>query len=84
MERSEKRNVLLEYYPKGHHFHYNINYQNRPSVYYLPLGWCSVDEADVFTLIVQPLITKLRYDDKEVSIDRMKESWAEYCKIIEK
>lgn len=84
MERSEKRNVLLEYYPKGHHFHYNVEMHHKPDDCYLSLGWCSYDEADLFCTIVNPIIAKRRYDTPEIPFEIIKESWDGFCEMIEK
>lgn len=86
MERSEERNVMLEYYPKGHHFHYNMGNYPIPDKHgcYLPLGWCSEEEASSFCRIVQPFISDGRIDSPIVPFETMKEAWDNYCSIIEK
>lgn len=85
MDRSNNHELMLEYFEKGHQFHYNRDVINTPSDdYYRPLGWCTFNEADVFTRIVNPMITKNRYDDPDVSFDRVKESFDEFCSMIEK
>lgn len=85
-EESEERNIMLEYYPKGHHFHYNTGNHPIPDEYgcYLPLGWCSMKEAERFCRLVQPFISESRIDSPIVSFDTMKESWDNYCDLIEK
>lgn len=77
---------MLEYYAKGHQFHYNLGDYPIPDEHgcYLPLGWCSTDEADVFCRIVQPFIVKERFDTPEVPYEKMKEAWDSYCMLIEK
>ena len=86
MEKSEERNIMLEYYPKGHHFHYNRGNHPipDPNECYIPLGWCSVNEADLFCGIVYPFIEKHRYDTPDVPYETVKESWDNYCDLIEK
>lgn len=83
MERSETRNVLLEYCAVGHHFHYNIDRKNRPNEYYVELGWCTIDEADAFCRVVQPFLNKKRYDSPDIANEVVKESWDEFCDMIE-
>ena len=84
MEDFGKREVLLEYFDEGRHFHYNMG--NYPIDYerYRPLGRCSIDKADVFCMIVQPFITKRNANTPIVSFEIMKESWDEFCNLEER
>jgi len=84
MDRSEKRNILLEYCSKGQHFHYNVDNFNRPNENYYPLGWCSFSEADAFTRIVYPFIIMENRFDRNVPNEKVVEAWNEYCEMIEK
>lgn len=79
MKRSEKRNVLLEYSPSGHQFHYNIHGKNLPSVSYHNLGWGTLEEVSTFCETVQPFVTKNHADDKEISMETVREAWKHYC-----
>lgn len=82
MDRSEKRNVLLEYCSKGQHFHYNIDKKNSPNDFYYPLGWCSFSEADVFTRIIYPFITKKNHQEPEIPNEKVMEAWSQFCEMI--
>ena len=86
MERSEERNIMLEYFDKGHQFHYNTGNHPIPDEHgcYMPLGWCSMNEASLFCAIVNPLIVKKRYDTPDIPFDTMKEAWDDYCEMIMK
>lgn len=86
MEKSEERNIMLEYYAKGHQFHYNRGNYPIPDVHgcYLPLGWCSMDEADKFCRIVEPLISDTRNDSPIIPFETMKKAWDNYCWLTEK
>ena len=86
MEKSEERNIMLEYYPKCRHFHYNMGDHPIPDIHgcYLPLGWCSLDEASAFCNIVRPfLYAESRHDSPIIPFETMKESWDNYCRLIE-
>lgn len=83
MNRSVKRNVLLEYCQKGHNFHYNVDLRNGPNDDYHPLGWASTVEADVFTTIIYPLISEGRFDDQEIPFAKVKKSFERFCEMIE-
>lgn len=82
MERSKERNVLLEYYDKGHTFHYNYNAHNAPSEQFRELGWCSEKEADVFCHLMFPLKAFHKHGEILVTFDRMKKAWKIFCEII--
>ena len=84
MEDFGKREIILEYFAEGHHFHYNMG--DHPIDYecYRPLDRCTMDKADVFCSIVQPFITKRNVNTPIVSFEIMKEAWDEFCQLEER
>jgi len=84
MERLEKRKIMLEYSGKGRQFHYNMGDYPIPDIHgcYLPLGWCSIEEADFFCTIVQPFMTQRSIDTPIVPFEVMKEAWGKYCRFV--
>lgn len=84
MDKSGETTILLEYYAKGHQFHYNTGNHPIDNNYYRPLGLCTVDKANVFCSIVQPFITKRNVNTPIVPFEIMKESWDEFCKLEER
>lgn len=83
MDRSDKRNILLEYCSKGQHFHYNFDEMNNPNDSYYPLGWCSYYEASAFTRVVYPFILKDDPNEPDVPNEKVIEAWNLYCDLIE-
>ena len=75
------RRILLEFFDRGNHFHYNTG-NHEPDENYRSLGYCTLGEAEVFCEMMQPLLSNAKHGEVRVTFERMQQVWKAFSEML--